>query len=500
VTPNFEHGQSVMPISLLVEGKLCLVVGAGKVALRKVRRLLDAGARVLVVSPDAPESVVELQDAGLITHVAHLFQPEDLDGVVLAFAATNDTGVNAAILAECRKRGITCCAVDNNWREGDFVTPATVRKDNLTVSVSTSGQSCRRSRMVKESLARHIDKVDSANLMVIGTSHEVLTVDEREPFHLAGKRLETMGRMLMQVWGVHEFMILNTCNRIEIHVVAADHEETRLLIERLLGFDTLDPSGYYIKTGMAAFSHSALLLAGLLSQTPGENHIVAQVKDAVGDAVEQGWAAGMLQGWLSSAQHVAKHIRAETHTLLMNFEIEDLCLDYLLSECPDCIKGPLMVIGSGVVGCGIIKRYLARVPEGECIWCFHVNRPEVAADISDRITLCDFNALRDTLSRSAAIVCATASPGHVLHQGHALFLDQERDVAIVDLSMPRNVAPELNGITPNVRVVDLDDLKHWYRREAADMSQIIELSLRLTSEHRDMYEKLTSSFQGRNAL
>jgi glutamyl-tRNA reductase len=495
-----EDRRQIMPVSLLAENRTALVVGAGKIACRKINHLIDAAARVVVVGARPSADVVALAEAGRIQHVARDFESSDLDGVFLAFAATNDTEVNARILTECKARSVLCCAVDKNWRDSDFVTPATVRKDELTVSVSTAGQSCRRSRMVKESLARHLDKVDSADLLIIGTSHDYLTVDEREPFHLAGKRLQLMGRMLMQIWGVHEFMILNTCNRIEVHVVVADHEETRLLLERLMGFDALDPSGYYIKRGMDAFGHSAVLLAGLLSQTPGENHIVAQVKDAVADAVEAGWAAGMIQGWLSSSLHVSKHIRKETQPLLRNFEIEDLCIDYLTAEYPACVESPLLVLGAGVVGSGIVKRFLSRVPDGKCIWCYHINRPEVLDDVSDRISLCDFNSLKEELSKVAAVVCATSSPGHVLHQGHALFLDQENDVSIVDLAMPRNVSPELNGITPNILVADLDDLKHWYRREAADMSKIMECSSRITSEHQEMYDKLTSSFQSRNAL
>ena len=494
-----EDRRQVMPVSLLAENRNALVVGAGKIALRKINHLIDAAAIVLVVGPKPSEDVVALVESGRIQHADRDFESSDLDDVFLVFAATNDTEVNARVLEECKARRILCCAVDSNWRDSDFVTPATIRKDELTVSISTSGQSCRRSRMVKASLARHLDKVDSADLMIIGTSHEFLTVDEREPFHLAGKRLEMMGQMLMQIWGVHEFMILNTCNRIEIHVVISDHEETRLLLARLMGFDALAPSGYYIKRGMEAFGHSAVLLAGLLSQTPGENHIVAQVKNAVSDAVEAGWAAGMIQGWLSSALHVSKHVRKETQPLLRNFEIEDLCIDYLVAEHPACLESPLLVLGAGVVGCGIVKRFLSRVPEGTCIWCYHINRPEILDALSDRISLCDFNSLKDELSKVAAVVCATSSPGHVLHQGHALFLDQENDVSIVDLAMPRNVSPELNGITPNIQVADLDDLKHWYRREAADMSKIMECSSRITSEHQEMYDKLTSSFQSRNA-
>lgn len=498
-TPHRRTGR-ILPVSLISEGRPCVVVGAGAIARRKIGHLLDAGAAVTVVSPDVPDELVGLRDEHALSIKQRAFAPDDVKSAFVVFAATNDAAANAAVVDACRAQKVLCCAVDANWRDGDFVTPATVRKGPLSVAVSTSGQSCRRSRMIKESLGRHLDKVDQADLLVIGTSHNVLRLSEREPYHLVGDQLAAMGQMLMQVWGIHECMILNTCNRIELHIVAADDPDTHRVVERLMGFHSLDQSGYYVKKGMEAFRHSAMLLAGLLSQTPGENHIVAQVKEAVADAVDSGWAAGMMQGWLSSALHVAKHIRAETQPLLRDFEIEDLCLDYLAAETAVLEEDTLMILGTGIVGEGVLKRFLERSPEGQCIWCYHRQKPTLPDGSEPRVRICDFNALRDELAHASTIVCATASPGHILHLGHAPFLDQESQVTIVDLAMPRNVAPDLDGVSASIHVADLDDLKHWYRREGADMTEIMERSVRTATDHRDMYDKLTSSFQGRNTV
>ena len=100
-----------MPVSLLTQGKPCLVVGGGRIAFRKVGHLLDAGARVTVVSPDVADEMGTLRDAGRIHHAARPFEPDDLEGVFLVFAATNDSAVNHAILEACRKRDVLCCAV-----------------------------------------------------------------------------------------------------------------------------------------------------------------------------------------------------------------------------------------------------------------------------------------------------------------------------------------------------------------------------------------------------
>ena len=67
-------------------------------------------------------------------------------------------------------------------------TPAIARHNQLTLSVSSGGNDCRQSKLVKNSLERHLRMMEAANLVVVGTDHNHLTVEEREPYHLAGHR------------------------------------------------------------------------------------------------------------------------------------------------------------------------------------------------------------------------------------------------------------------------------------------------------------------------
>lgn len=488
------HTRDVFPVSLLAAGRACLIVGGGKVALRKVNGLLAAGAKVTVVSPDLHPELVRFVQKECIAHIPRVFATTDVRNMFLVFAATNDKAVNRSVCNACRERGILCCSVDGNWVAGDFVTPATLRKDGLTIAVSTGGRSCRRSRLVKEGLSRHIRMVDTAELIVLGTSHNYLSVEKREPYHLVGAYMDSVAEMVMRVWGVHEFMLLNTCNRIELIAVASGDAAIDDVIKRILGFDHLDAQEYYGKRGVEAFSHLACLTAGLLSQIPGENHIVAQVKDAVAHAVTHRWAAGMIQEWVASALHVAKNIRQATSTFLRSEEIEDLCLNYLESGCPDWNSRRVMVLGGGVMGTEIVERLLRS--EHSVEWCYHRNKPAVA-DKAPGLQVYPLSGLRDHLGGIDVIICATSSEKHVLHEEHAAFFDQQKNVVIVDLTMPRNVAPELNALISNLSIADLDDLKHWYRREMADMAKVFEISDRILAEHRDLYEKLINSFQNR---
>ena len=489
--------QPIMPVCLLLRDRPSLVVGGGRVALHKIQLLLEGRANVRVVSPDAQEEIRLLAVRGDIRWSPREFIDSDVDGMFLVFAATDNEAVNRHIVELCRSRGILCCAVNGDWIAGDFLTPAILRKDGLTVSISTGGQSCRRSRIVKENLARHIDLMRTADLLVLGTSHHQLSIEEREPFHLIGQRLDRVGQMVAQIWGVHEFLLLNTCNRVEVQAAVSGHLDSTPLLARIMEFDRLQPEQYYIKRGYEAFEHVALLAAGLLAQTPGENYIVAQVKEALQHGVKAGWARGMMQEWISAALHMSKDIRIVSRPLLHPFEIEDVCLEYVRAEYPVLENVRILVLGAGTVGMGITRRFLER---GRTVdMCYHIHPPKLADSWSDRVRLFTFDDLRDRLCEAELVICATDSPHYVLTAEHAPCLRRDRLVLMADLAMPRNVDPTLNGLRPNLRTIDLDDLKHWFRRERINMDEICRLGSRTVSEHTDLYNKIFRAFQGGSA-
>ncbi len=128
------------PIHLALEGNRVLVVGGGSVAERRVERLLWAGARVRVVSPDLTSALADLRDRGALEHRARPFDPDDLEGAVLAFAATDDPAVNHRVADEARRLGILVNVADDPLF-CDFTLPACVIRDALVISVSTNARS-----------------------------------------------------------------------------------------------------------------------------------------------------------------------------------------------------------------------------------------------------------------------------------------------------------------------------------------------------------------------
>jgi len=483
-----------IPLNLFLKGRPCLIVGGGKVACHKLKLLLDAGAKATVVSPELCDALAELAEQGNVTHIARPFEDQDVKGVTLVYAATNSRGANRHVLECCRKANILCCCVDGNWSDGDFTTPAITRHNQLTLSVSSGGKDCRQSKMVKNSLARHLKMIESAHLVVVGTDHNHLTVEEREPFHLTGHRFERAGFMIMQLWGIHEFMVLNTCNRVEVIAVVSQETMENGILRHVMGFTNLKEDKYYLKTGKAAYEHLCLVTAGMLSQTPGENHITAQIKEALETAKQRGWAGNMIQEWISTALHVSKAIKNKVAPLLHSYEIEDLTLRYLEANGKIHDDSTIMILGAGMVGKGLVKDSLHKA--GRIIWCYHVNKPELQNGWEDKVELFTFNDMKNQITSADVIVSAADAPGHLLHLGHAPFFNQERPVTVIDLGMPRNIDPELDDLSADVTVIDLDGLKYWYRRELTDMNDILSQSRGIIAEHQNLYAKITDSFKG----
>lgn len=138
-------------ISLDLAGKKCLVVGGGQVAERKVRSLLQCGARVNVVSPEISPGLEEILEKGQIAYRHGLYEASDLDGVFLVIGSTDREEVNRQVASDCAARGIIVNIVDDPGKSSFFV-PALVRRGSLTIAVSTDGKSPLLARKIREEL------------------------------------------------------------------------------------------------------------------------------------------------------------------------------------------------------------------------------------------------------------------------------------------------------------------------------------------------------------
>jgi precorrin-2 dehydrogenase/sirohydrochlorin ferrochelatase len=126
------------PIVLRLDGHRALVVGGGKVAARRVGGLLEVGAPVVVVSPRFAPSFHRLVATRGLACVERSYRYEDMAGVGLAIAATDDREVNARVRSDARQAGVPVCVVDDP-EHSDFIVPAVGRRGDLVLAISSGG-------------------------------------------------------------------------------------------------------------------------------------------------------------------------------------------------------------------------------------------------------------------------------------------------------------------------------------------------------------------------
>ncbi|OIO89699.1 MAG: hypothetical protein AUK03_14040 [Anaerolineae bacterium CG2_30_64_16] len=144
------------PVSLIgLAQRQVVVVGGGAVAARKVATLLEADARVTVISPDLTSELEALVEAGRIAALNRPYREGDLAAAFLVIAATDDAEVNRAVWREADRRGCLINVVDD-LAHSNFIVPAVVRRGELTLAVSTGGDSPALARRLREQLEAEI--------------------------------------------------------------------------------------------------------------------------------------------------------------------------------------------------------------------------------------------------------------------------------------------------------------------------------------------------------
>lgn len=136
------------PILLDLTDKKCLIVGGGDVALRKVGSLIEAGARVTVISPEFAPGIQQMPQ---VERLHRGFEEGDTSGYAVVFAATDDRDLNRQVSDEAKAAGIPVNVVDDPELCG-FIVPAVVRRGDLIIAVSTSGSSPALAKRIRREL------------------------------------------------------------------------------------------------------------------------------------------------------------------------------------------------------------------------------------------------------------------------------------------------------------------------------------------------------------
>ena len=170
------------PAILDLAGRTALVVGAGKVGEGKIRGLLDAGARVRVVSLDATEEVRRWAKDGAIELHLRAYEATDLDGCFLVVAATERNETNVRVFEDAEARQMLCNVVDVTHL-CNFILPSIMRRGDLAIAVSTGGASPALARQIRLSMEECYGDEYAMAMQLLGSLREELKERYPEPEH-----------------------------------------------------------------------------------------------------------------------------------------------------------------------------------------------------------------------------------------------------------------------------------------------------------------------------
>ena len=145
------------PLFVDISEKTCVVIGAGRIAARRIRTLADFCGDILVVAPEAVSEVHAMAEEGMCRWISRAYRPEDLQGADLVLAATDDPVLNAGIYDLCRQKGVPV-NVCSDQKKCDFHFPGIVRRGELVIGVNGAGKDHRRVRLLPEKIQEWMDR------------------------------------------------------------------------------------------------------------------------------------------------------------------------------------------------------------------------------------------------------------------------------------------------------------------------------------------------------
>ena len=168
------------PVNLAIKNRACLVVGGGGVGTRKVRTLIECGAKVTVISPQVSAELDRLASEGVVELKKRIYQASDLEDQFLVIGATDDEALNRRIHADAERLN-TLCNIADRPEICNFILPAIVNRGDLVIAVSTSGKSPAYAKKLRKELENQFGGEYELFLHLMGAIRERLLSEEHAP-------------------------------------------------------------------------------------------------------------------------------------------------------------------------------------------------------------------------------------------------------------------------------------------------------------------------------
>jgi glutamyl-tRNA reductase len=325
------------------------------------------------------------------------------------------------------------------------------------------------------------------NILVIGLSHKTTSVELRERLAFNGAKLEEGLLGLSQLRGVNEALLLSTCNRVEIYSAVRDRsaaaETVKDFISSFHGIERPDfERVLYVHDDSEAVRHVFRVASSLDSMIVGEPQILGQLKDAFEFALSKKTTGVILNRLMKKAISTAKRVRTETKVAENAVSVSFAAVELAKKIFTELSGKSFMLLGAGEMA-ELAARHLVSsgVTDVRVANRTYARGCELAQDFSGKPVR--FEDFISELVHTDILICSTGAPSYVLLKDQMQRVMKERrhrPVFLIDISVPRNIDPEINKID-NVYLYNVDDLQEVVdtnilerRKEAAKAETIVE--------------------------
>jgi glutamyl-tRNA reductase len=288
----------------------------------------------------------------------------------------------------------------------------------------------------------------------IGVSHKTASIDLRGKFSLIDSQLHALFLDIKER-EIEDLLIINTCNRTEIYAWSTSDT---LLINLLCTYsegthEDFNQIGYSLKNN-DAINHIFRVGTGLESQILGDFEVIGQIKQSFYRSKKMGVAHGKLERLINSVIHASKRIKTETQISSGATSVAFASVQYILKNVPGIAEKNILLFGTGKIGANTCENLVKHSQNDHIIL---INRTQEKAEkIAGKfpVQVKSFGELSASIRESDVLIVATSSQKYTITPE---LVHNKKPLLILDLSLPRNVDPELNSRS-NIKVIHLDEL------------------------------------------
>ena len=304
------------------------------------------------------------------------------------------------------------------------------------------------------------------NIAVVGLSHKTAPVEVREKLSIQEAKMEGAIAQLCSYPHIEEVAILSTCNRLEIYIVATETEQGVREVSQYLSELGQLPLHYlrqhlFTLLHQDAVMHLMRVSAGLDSLVLGEGQILAQVKNTHKLGQQYKGIGRLLNRLFKQAITAGKRVRTETSIGTGAVSISSAAVELAQMKVQNLAAYRVAILGAGKMSCLLVKHLLAKGAVNISILNRSSRRSEeLASQFPEaKLTLCPLSEMMRVIAESDLVFTSTSATEPLLDRAKLeATLEPNRSLMLFDISVPRNVAADVNELE-NVQAFNVDDLK-----------------------------------------